>query len=185
MVVGDDDVQVVFVGRGDLSVGANAAVDCDQQLCLGSDPQNCIVVEPVAFVDPVRDIGADPSAQRLQCADQQGSRGDAVGVEIPVDAEGLPAAQRLPDALDSDVHVAQQEGVFQRRVFSAQKCLHRCWGGEPTCVKHLGQQRVFRDSRQKGSGGSGSDCPAGVAVTHVVSQYTAMSSPTHERLGCI
>ena len=104
-MVGDDDIHAQAFGVRHFLDAANAAVDRDQELGLGSDARNGVQVEAVALVDTVGDVGPHGAAGSLECHDQQRSRTDAVDVKVAVDANGFAAADRAQDALHGRRHV--------------------------------------------------------------------------------
>ena len=99
VVVGDDDVHAELAGARHLGARVDAAVDRDEQLdAAGGELLHGGRRDPVPFGEPVRQMPAHVGAELLEDAHQQERRGDAVGVVVAVDGDGLAALQRLVEA---------------------------------------------------------------------------------------
>jgi hypothetical protein len=61
----------------------------------------------------VGDVRADVRAQSLEGGDQEGRRGDPVGVKVPVDDNGLLLPDGLPDAGDGPIHPIETVGIIR------------------------------------------------------------------------
>ena len=112
VVIGDDDVEAERVG-----VATSAGERMPQSTVMTSPvPQpamrvRAVVVQTVALVDAVRDVGLDHRSERRERLHEQSSGGHAVGVEVAVDHHPFAGLDAPPDALDSLRHAAQAEGI--------------------------------------------------------------------------
>ena len=122
VVVYDDDLGSKAVGLGDLGIVRNATIHGDDELdTLGDSLLNCVGTEAIAVIDAVRYVVVDISAELVEEAGQQGGGGDAVGVIVTVNEDGLIAPDGHDNALGGGAHVGKLEGVAQGVEVSAEE----------------------------------------------------------------
>ncbi len=113
-MVGDNHVEAVRAGVGHLAHVADAAVDGDQQAhALGRELVDRVGVEAIALAQPVRDIGPDLAAHRLDRLHQQRDCRDSIGIEIAVDHDRLALGDRRRNTAGRGIHTAHQERIVQ------------------------------------------------------------------------
>ena len=98
-MVGDDQVQAELPRQRGLLDAGDAAIDGDHQSppCRRASDADGLGVQPVAFVDAVRNVIADLGAEHLQAEPEDGRAGHAVDVVIAVDDDPLSGGDRLVD----------------------------------------------------------------------------------------
>ena len=149
VVIRDDHIQAQLDGPLHLCHAADAAIHGDEDMgTSGGDGLHGFQVEAVTLVHPVGDVGADPSPGGLDGGDQQGGGGDAVGVEVAVDADGLTAVNRLEQPLHRLGQPFEPIGVLFDCVISGQKTPPFGLNRTPRFIEHLGQDRVLRSCAQ-------------------------------------
>ena len=115
MVVGDDHVNPQLPGKLHLPGGGDAAVHRDDQRDpLPGQVEDRLLIEAVALLQPVGDVGAHPPPQPGEAVGEQTGGRNAVHVVVPIDRNGLPPLQGPGDPEDRPVHVLEQHGVQQR-----------------------------------------------------------------------
>ncbi len=122
VVVGDNDIQPHLPRLFRLGDVRNTAVD-------GDDQTDALVVElfqgarseSVPFRLAVGNIGDGPAAEERQALDKRGGGGNAIGVKVAVNADGLSPEQRLVHPDNSPVHVGEQKGVEQETFVASEK----------------------------------------------------------------
>ena len=75
------------------------------------DPDKRLARRPIAFHQPVRDIGLGIAAERSKKPDEQSRRGGAVDVIVAEDGDGFRRLDRVGKPLGRLVHVAEAGGV--------------------------------------------------------------------------
>ena len=111
MVVGDHGIHAQFGRVCDLVYSGHAVVHGDYQLDSALiQKRDSLAVHTVALAlsrgDVIHDVGSDIGEVRIQ----QSGGGDAVCVEISVDADALAALDSLTDSSDRPVHVLDLKG---------------------------------------------------------------------------
>ena len=100
-----------------------------------------LVVQPVALVDPVRDVGLNPGAKRTERLHEQRGRCHAIRVEIAVHDDLLLRGNGTPDTNHRFVHAKQPEWVAQL-VRPREKRFDVIRLGNAPVEERLDQQRV-------------------------------------------
>ncbi len=116
VVVGDDDVHSPTAGVGDLARETDAAVHGDQKA--GSGIRQFVYgrsIQAVPLLHPMGDVRAGLRAQGAEREDQESGGGDAVGVKIPVDGDGLFSPDGLPNPGNGPVHPVERVGIIRAR----------------------------------------------------------------------
>jgi len=112
VVVGDDHLDALFSGIGHLVHGGDAAVHRDDEGDpLGGEVVDGLVVEAVALLQPVGDVGQDSAPFGAEELRQQTGGGDAVHVVVAVDRHEFFILNCPADARHRLVHVPQEHGV--------------------------------------------------------------------------
>ncbi len=143
-MVGEDDIHPQLGGLRHFCDAANAAVDRDQQVgALGGDRFQRLDIQTVAFIHPVGDVGAYERAGALQGGGHEDRGGDAVGIEIPVDADHFTGLDGLYDARHGRRHIGQAKRVLLYRVLDLQEGLYCGPVLETAIVQHLQQRRML------------------------------------------
>ena len=115
VVVGDDHVNSKLPGKLHLPSGGDAAVHRDDQCDpLLGQVEDRLLIQAVALLQPVGDVGAHPPSQPGEAVGEQTGGGDAVHIVIPVDRHQLSRFQGTAHPEDRPVHVLEQHGVQQR-----------------------------------------------------------------------
>ena len=106
MVIGDDGVDA-HPGRAPYLVGgAAAAVDSHNQRGPAlSQVVDTLPVDPVPLFDAVGKIGNDGESQLLESDGEEGSAGDAVGVEVAEYSHAFARAGCGVNPVDAALHV--------------------------------------------------------------------------------
>ena len=109
MVVGDDDLDTRCPSRVDRGIGGHPAVDGDdERRPAGDGAFDVDRLEPVALVQAVRQDGFDLESAGTQNGDEQGHRGDAVGVVVAHHRHPLAGGVGTSDALDRGGQAAEE-----------------------------------------------------------------------------
>ena len=96
--------------------GGRAAVDRDDEPdALGLEAQKGRRIRAVALLEAVGDVDADGHAEGGEEALQKCGRGSTIDIVIPEDADRLARHHGVGDARGGTLHVAQVEGVGQKR----------------------------------------------------------------------
>ena len=136
MVVGDHDVEPGGARGGDLVDGRDRAVDGDQQAGAASgEPLDRREREPVAVVDPARQVPVDVGAERAQRTHQHGRRADAVDVVVAV--HGDPRAARDVGEDPRRALAQAAEGVERMTHVGGEERARRLGLAEPAPDQHL------------------------------------------------
>ena len=139
VVVGDDDVHAERLRLRHLCPGVDAAVDGDEQLDAGAgELVDRRGRDPVALAEPVGQAPADVRAELGEHAHQQEGRGDAVGIVVAVDGDGLSPAQRLVEPPARVGHARHEVGVVDAEV-RVEEGARRGGVAEPAAHEHLGE----------------------------------------------
>lgn len=113
MVVGDDDIQTQVTPVGYLFGGTDATINGDYDLGAPLDQfAQSILVEPIPFVNTVRDVGLGLSSQSRKSFYQEGSGCHPIGVEIAIDGDGLLLTDGLAETGDGFVHAPEAKGII-------------------------------------------------------------------------
>ena len=138
VVVGDHDVEPRGARGGDLLDRRDRAVDRDQQVGpAGSELLDGRGGEPVAVVDPAREVPVDLRAERAQCPHEDGGRGHAVDVVVAMHRD-----PRLPRDVPEDVlrgGAQAAERVERMAVGAGEELLGRRRVREPSPDQDLGE----------------------------------------------
>ena len=146
MVVGHDDVDAGGARRGDLLDSRDRAVDRDEQRgAARGEPLDGREREPVAVVDPARQVPVDVGAERAQRAHQHGGGADAVDVVVAVHRDARAACDvgedprcafaQAAERVERVAHVGVEERARRRRI------------AEPAPDQHL--RRDVRDAQRR------------------------------------
>ena len=112
VVVGDDKIHAKRAAELGFLVGGDAAVDRDDELhILRVQRTHGNFIEPVALLQPRRDIACHMAAALAQKFCQQARGRDAVDIIVAEYADMLAPLQRLFDARGGLVHVEQGKGT--------------------------------------------------------------------------
>ena len=142
VMIGHHHINAQTVGMGDLLMGRNAVIHCDDQ----PDPPDIVQkvdgfgVEAIAFLLPVGDIVDHIGAHRLQIAVQQRCGGDAVAIVVAVDHDEFARFHRQANAFHRPVHIPEQERVKQGVLFPVQR-LDLLQAAYPTGTQYPGAER--------------------------------------------
>ena len=156
VMVGDEHVHALGDGVGQGLVGGDAGVAGQQQVYpAGEQVFEHRQVDAVRLPAAVGDVVADGRAQGPQGGEEHGGRGLSVGVEIAPDADGLPAADGLLDALRRP----QEAGEVGRRGGTVETRVEESAGlgrvGDAAPGQRLGYQRMPADGLSQGGGDRG------------------------------
>jgi hypothetical protein len=111
-VVDDDHVHAELPRTRDLGDAGDAAVQGDEEPgALPGDALDGSEVEPVALVDPMRDVRPGSRADRLEEEREQRGGADPVDVVVAVEGDLLPLDDGAGEALDRGGHALHAEGV--------------------------------------------------------------------------
>jgi hypothetical protein len=162
VVVGDDHVEAEARGLGDLGGVADAAVDGDQQAhAVGGELGHGEVVEAVALAGAVGDVGADVAAHGADRLNEQGHRGDPVGVEVAVDGHGLAPLDGLGDAGAGLGHALHGQGVVEAAaVVGLEEGPHGVGVALLPLVEQVGDERADAEAAGEVGGRGVAEVPA-------------------------
>lgn len=125
-MVGDDEVDAEFFGAACRGGGGDAAIDGDDDFgagfCEGLDR---VVVEPVALVEAVGDVGVDigVGGDGIEHVVEDRRCGDAVDIVIAEDGDGLVVFEGGEDALGGFVEVGDLGGVVESGKGRVEECV--------------------------------------------------------------
>ena len=110
-MIGDDQIDVVFLGDvGGGEVG-DAAIDGNDQLCVVlGELFDSFGVEAITFVDAVGDVKIDVGVGEFEAVPEDGDAGDAIDVIIAIDDDFLFLFQGDLDSLDGWFDSAEAVG---------------------------------------------------------------------------
>ena len=153
VVVGDHDVHPGRARGGDLLDRGDRAVDGDQQV--GAARGKALdrgEGEPVAVVDPARQVPVDVRAERAQRAHEDRGRADAVHVVVAVHGDARAAAGVAEDPLR---RLGQpRPGRERMQVGGGEERARRLRLPEPAPNQHLGEHvRAPERGRERRGGG--------------------------------
>ncbi|MBM2851285.1 MAG: hypothetical protein HW418_4227, partial [Anaerolineales bacterium] len=162
MVVGDDQVEAEGAGRVRFFQRTDAAVHGDDHAhTFAFKSVQSVVVETVALVFAVGDVSLDGRAQNGEDLDEEGGRGDAVGVVVAVDGDALPGAHGALEALHGFWQASEQERVVALRHLPGEEQPGLFGGRKAAVEQQLGDdRRVIREGRASGFGQRRGDDPA-------------------------
>ena len=112
-MVGDDDIQSHLHRPFYLGHVGNAAVD-------GNDQAHALLVQLLEYVGSqsvpfrlaVGYVGDSLTPEQRESLDEGCGGGNAVGIEVSVNADGLPGKEGLVDSGYRFLHAGKQEGVM-------------------------------------------------------------------------
>ena len=167
-MVRDDDVEPRGAGGGDLVDRGDRAVDRDEQLRPArGEPLDRAEREPVAVVDPAREIPVDVGADRAQRAHEHRGRAHPVDVVVAVDRDPRAAAGVVEDARRALAQAAERvERMAHARVEERPGRIRR---GEAAPHEHLGDDVRHAEVRREPAGGGvvvGRDVEADLGRCH-------------------
>ena len=114
VVVGDDDVQPQALGVLSLLDGGDAAVySDDDRRALFSQPLHRPLVQAVALLQTIGDIGQNFATLAAEEIGKQTGGGNAVHIIIPIDGDGLALLQSGLQPFDGLVHVGHLHRVMK------------------------------------------------------------------------
>ena len=117
VVIGDDQVHAQIPAQLRLGHGGDAAVHSDDQgHSLVVKIRNGNGVQPVAFLQPARDIADDLAPHAPEEIRQQAGGGDAIHVIVAEHGDGLACGQGQTHPVHGFVHVRHGKRVLQGRI---------------------------------------------------------------------
>ncbi|HEU4658013.1 MAG TPA: hypothetical protein VFR97_10825 [Capillimicrobium sp.] len=136
VVVGDQDVDARGARLGDLLDGRDRAVGGDEQLrARGGQARDRVRTQPVAVLEPAREIPVHLGAEGAQRAHEDRRRADPVDVVVAVD--GDPRAGGDVPAHERERVVETGEPGRRMRLVGGQPRARRVGVGEPAPDEHL------------------------------------------------
>ena len=147
MMVGNNNILSCPLCLGYLFTASDAAIHGDYQA-------NALVTElfqrgdsqPVSLGLAVGYIRDGLPAEDCQSQDERGGGGNAVGVEIAVNADGLAGKQSAGDAVSRRLHIGEQEGVAEEAPVAGQEGAEVLGAGNAAVITELNQQTCLWDS---------------------------------------
>ena len=144
VVIGHDQLEAQLARQPCLGHRRDAAIDGDNQrlrMLFGQPPQG-LAVDPIAFLDPVRNvINHLACAGQLQAGPEDAGAADTVHVVIAVDDDGPVCADGPDDAFGRLDDARQRLGIIQLAELGREEGHGEVRLIDPSVDQQLGSQR--------------------------------------------
>ncbi len=125
MVIGDDEGEAEGAGGFGFFDAGDSAVDGDDDIAsLGRDCAQRVVVEAVAFVDAIGDVGVCSRSELLEAEKQDRAGSNTVGVVVAVDSDASAGVNGSVNQLGSTHRAGEFFGIAQAAEFDVEESPH-------------------------------------------------------------